>query len=102
MTKKIYLGTFKKCAGSLCFSLLAKQLTGFHMKLNTGLKRANYFCTKSSYYIFFKVLNGTNYSRMHQVKFVEDSLEGVLSALSRPYSSNFLKAVFHKFYLVHS
>ena len=34
----------------------------------------------------------TKYSRMNQVKFVEDSL----------ITSGFFKAVFHKFYLVHS
>ena len=38
----------------------------------------------------------TKYSRIEQVKFVEDSLEGDHTP------SNFLKAVFHKFYLVHS
>ena len=40
----------------------------------------------------FKILNGTKYSRMDEVKFVEDSL----------FPSSFLKDVFHKFYLVHS
>ena len=35
------------------------------------------------------LVNATNYSRMDQVKFVEDSLY-------------FLKAFFHKFYSVHS
>ena len=34
---------------------------------------------------------------MDQVKFVEDSLQKIWSV-----TSNFLKAVFHKFYLVHS
>ena len=38
------------------------------------------------------LLNGTKYSRMDEVKFVEDSL----------FPSSFLKDVFHKFYLVHS
>ena len=35
--------------------------------------------------------NGIRYSRMDQVKFVADHI-----------TSNFLKVVFHKFYLVHS
>ena len=41
-----------------------------------------------------QVTYGLRYSRMDQVKFVEDSL--------RPCYFKFLKAVFHKFYLVHS
>ena len=48
---------------------------------------------------------GTKYLRMDQVQFVEDSLykiegDGLLKADHTP--SNFLKAVYHKFYLVHS
>ena len=40
---------------------------------------------------YYKVLNGKKHSRTDQVKFVEDHT-----------SSNFLKAVFRKFYLVFS
>ena len=39
----------------------------------------------------------TKYSRMDQLKFLEDSLWK-----SRPYPFKFLKAVFHRFYYVHS
>ena len=42
---------------------------------------------------------------MDQLKFVEDSLLNIWSdmvCLDRPYHFNFLKAVFHKFYLVPS
>ena len=49
--------------------------------------------------------NGTKYSRMDQVNLWKTALkefEGVWSAWSRPYPFEFLKAVFHKFYLVHS
>ena len=49
---------------------------------------------------------GEQYSRMDQVKFVEDTafkkLEPIWSAEADHITSNFLKAVFHKFYLVHS
>ena len=38
---------------------------------------------------------GAKYSRMDQVKFAYESLQ-------KNIASNFLKAVFHKFYLVHS
>ena len=49
-------------------------------------------------YLFIPVIFGTKYSRMDQVKFVGDSLQKTC----RPYHFKFLKAVFHKFYLVHS
>ena len=43
---------------------------------------------------------------MGQVEFVEDSFSqfegGMVCFLNRQYSFNFLKAVFHKSYLVHS
>ena len=42
--------------------------------------------------MFIRVSNGTKYSRMDQVKFVEDSL------YTDHYPSNVLKAVFYKFY----
>ena len=45
-----------------------------------------------------EVINGTKYSRMDKVKFVEGSLLKKLNYIT----SNFLKAVFHNFYLVHS
>ena len=51
------------------------------------------------------MLYGTKYSRMEQVKFAEDSLWKVwrdMDCLSSPYPFKFLKAVWHKFYLVHS
>ena len=39
---------------------------------------------------------------MDQVKFVEDSLENIWKGMVANHTpSNFLKAVFHKFYLVH-
>ena len=44
-------------------------------------------------------LYGSRYSRMDQLKFVEDSHEKIWKDHT---TSNFLKAVFHKFYLVHS
>ena len=49
-------------------------------------------------------INGSRYSRMDQVKFVEDSLQKISSdmAWADHITSDFLKAVFHKFYLVHS
>ena len=40
--------------------------------------------------------------RMDQMKFVEDSLQRFWSDMVSLSTSNFLKAVFHKFYLVHS
>ena len=43
---------------------------------------------------------GAKYTRMAQVKFVEDSLSRTASA--GDITSNFLKAVFHKYYLVYS
>ena len=47
--------------------------------------------------------NATKYSRMDQVKFVEDSfLKGYGLTKAEHTPSNFLKAVFHKFYLDHS
>ena len=53
---------------------------------------------------------GSRYSRMDQVKFVEESLQKIwsdmvcygLSAQADHIILNFLKAVFHKFYLVYS
>ena len=52
-------------------------------------------CQTSVREFFEKIVNGL-YLRMDQVKFVEDSL-------SKPYPFKFfLKAVFHKYYLVHS
>ena len=51
------------------------------------------------------LLSETKYSRMDQVKFVEYSLEIILSDMicfNRTHHFNFLKVVFHKFYLVHS
>ena len=53
---------------------------------------------------FFRT-HGTMYSRMNQVKFVEDSFwkfEMIWSVLTDHITSNFLNGVFHKFYLVHS
>ena len=49
----------------------------------------------------------TKYSKMDQAKFVEDrqplkNLKGSALSLDHHTPSNFLKAVFHKFYLVHS
>ena len=41
---------------------------------------------------------GAEYSRISQVKFVQDSLQKIWGDIT----SDFLKAVFHKFYLVHS
>ena len=49
-----------------------------------------------------KVTNGTKYSRVDQVKFVEDSIWKIwrdMIFLSRPYPFKFLKAAFHKFCL---
>ena len=61
--------------------------------------------TRWSYDISYE----TKYSRVDQVKFVEDSFKKIwrdMVCLSRPYPfhipSNFLKAVFQKLYLVHS
>ena len=50
---------------------------------------------------------GAKYSGIDQLKFMEDSLQKIWSdmvCLSRPdhITSKFLKAVFHKFHLVHS
>ena len=53
--------------------------------------RGNFGKNANVSFYMFHVSYATNYSRMDQVKFVEDKLEGVR-----------LKAVFHKFYLVHS
>ena len=51
------------------------------------------------------VSSGAKYSRMDQVKFVKYSLWKIwrnLVYLSKPYHFKFLKALFHRFYLVHS
>ena len=53
---------------------------------------------------FFRT-HETIYSRMDQVKFVEDSFwkfDMIWSVLTDHITSNFLNGVFHKFYLVHS
>ena len=55
--------------------------------------------------MFDRVLNGSSYSRMGQVKFVKDSLSKIWSdmvCLADNITLNFLRAVFHKFHLVHS
>ena len=50
------------------------------------------------YFILSKFpIYGSRYSRIDQIKFVEDSLLKIWSHMT-----NFLKAVFHKFYLVRS
>ena len=49
--------------------------------------------------------NGSRYSRMDQVKFVEDNLSKISSdmvRLRRPYHFKFFKGCLPKFYLVHS
>ena len=45
---------------------------------------------------------GTKYSRMYRVKLVEDSLWKLLIWFADHITSYFLKAIFHRFYLVHS
>ena len=45
------------------------------------------------------MVNGSRYSKMDQVKFVEDSLQKIWSDMAY-YHFKFLKAVFHRFYLV--
>ena len=67
------------------------------------------YCTKFTFLLCPRLVllltwDGTKYSRMNQVRFVEDSLskfEEIWSAVSRSYPSNFLKAVSYTFYLVH-
>ena len=46
----------------------------------------------------FQEVHGAKYSRMDQVKFMKDSRWKIWIWIT----SNFLKAVFHKFYLIHS
>ena len=65
----------------------------------------NYFCKKAKSRMFGRVLYGVKYSRMDQLKFVEDSLwnlkwYGLLRLIF--WSADILKAVFQKFYLIHS
>ena len=68
---------------------------------NCWLGKANHPIVNLSGY---KSPFGTKYSRMDQVKFEEDSLKNWCdwSPEANLITSNFLKVVFHKFYLVHS
>ena len=50
---------------------------------------------------FFYITFAAKYAGMDQVKFVEEGLSKILKPADH-ITSNFLKAVFHKFYLVHS
>ena len=56
------------------------------------------FCLEKGNVTIF--LNGTEYSRMDQVKYVEETFKKSEGIWHIP--SNLLKAIFHKFYLVHS
>ena len=54
-------------------------------------------------YKFYRVINGTKYSRMDQVKFVEDNLWKIwrdMVRLSRPYPFKFFKGCFQQILLV--
>ena len=50
---------------------------------------AVYCCKKASTYMFDGVVNGSRYSRMDQVRFVDDSLEKIWSDRGRPYQFKF-------------
>ena len=55
--------------------------------------------------IFGKMRNGAKYPKMGQIKIVEHSFWKIwrhVICLNRPFTSNLLQTVFHKFHLVHS
>ena len=68
------------------------------------------FCNLCKWYqivhcITYQLILGSRYSRIDQVKFMEERLLKNwidMVCLSRPYHFKFLMTVFHKFYLVHS
>ena len=69
------------------------------------VKHRGLFMTLSYIYYGGFCKNGTKYLRVDQVKFLEDSLEEErrnLKGYGLLIPSDFLKFVFHKFYLDHS
>ena len=103
---------------TVCYTIVkyhVSAFTGFTVSFKRFLlsmqSRKNSFDSLSRTLLVHNILNilirtyGIRYSRMEQVKFVDTAFkkfEVIWFAEVDHITSNFLKAVFHKFYLVHS